>query len=142
MYLIRHLPTKTYYGIVHQNDRMAVTCFRHQHDAKLVANSLSQYMKRHGNFPKPDNKLYIVNPNKHSLQDSMESMLWIEERENNESMYHEFGGRDIDMYFVLNMHHNGTGMDVEAITMMSDVDYERYIATLAADCNSFGEPEM
>ena len=69
-------------------------------------------------------------------------MLWIEERDNNETMYHELGGRDIDMYFVLNMHCNGTGMDVEAITMLSDVDYEQYITTLAADCNNFGEPEM
>ena len=89
MYVIRHLPSKTYYG-VYDNCKVStsnskVILFRKYKDAKKIADSLVTYYDKHKLFPDM-NKLCYYDKSSSIYKDSLDSDLWIYYVNKNEFM--------------------------------------------------------
>lgn len=76
MYLIQHLPTKSYYGISHKKtEKHSLVCFRKKIDAEHVYKSLGIYEERYNTYPLANN---VHVSKKHEILEKKYKDLWIE----------------------------------------------------------------
>ena len=84
MYMIRHIPTKTYYGLMNDQGKYSLVGFKKEADAKYVADCIASYKYTNEVFPPPDQKVYLMD--RHLLKsDAEEEALWVEDHMNNMS---------------------------------------------------------
>lgn len=78
MFFIRHLPTKTYYGLTRQ-DYHSLVCFRRYTDALHVGNSVATYHKKHKRLPSSIKMCNLYDYN--ITNDALDLNLFIESNE-------------------------------------------------------------
>jgi hypothetical protein len=83
MFVLRHVPTATYYalscdarsGLYHR-----LVCFEKHHDASQVANSLATYKHLHARFPKPSNHVYVL-PSERISRQAVQEDVYIDHKD-------------------------------------------------------------
>lgn len=72
MFIIKHLPSKTIYGI-HNNNQTSIVCCKNYKDAVHISNSLYTYRKLHDKSPSHTEVFFYPKNNQPHLHNSLES---------------------------------------------------------------------
>lgn len=101
MYLIKHLPTRTYYGV--QERHMNNICvFKKRGDAQHIADSLSTYISKNKSPPILSNKLCLMKKDEIS-KNGMDNLLWVDERKIDSEFIKRLGLRGLHLYLIKNI---------------------------------------
>ena len=133
MYMIRHIPTKTYYGLTDRDGKYSLVGFKRKEDAKYVADSIATYKRMHQRFPTSGERVCLMS--KSMIKNTMEDeSLWVEDHTNNMSFLYNLGKHNMDFQIVDEIDlSNDYSFQVRGRTLEIDFSPELYLETLTND---------
>jgi hypothetical protein len=133
MYMIRHIPTKTYYGLMNDQGKYSLVGFKKEADAKYVADCIASYKRAHQVFPPPDQKVYLMD--RHLLKsDAEDEALWVEDHLNNMSFLYNLGRHNMDFQIVDEIYDLGdNNFEVKGRTLNIECSPDMIVETLLND---------
>lgn len=133
MYMIRHIPTKTYYGLTDTDGKYSLVGFKRKEDAKYVADSIATYKHMHKRFPTSGERVCLMS--KSMIKNTMEDeSLWVEDHTNNMSFLYNLGKHNMDFQIVDEIDtSNDYSFQVRGRTLEIDFSPELYLETLTND---------
>lgn len=133
MYMIRHIPTKTYYGLTDTDGKYSLVGFKRKADAKYVADSIATYKQMHKRFPTSGERVCLMS--KSMIKNTMEDeSLWVEDHTNNMSFLYNLGKHNMDFQIVDEIDtSNDYSFQVRGRTLEIDFSPELYLETLTND---------
>ena len=99
MYMIRHIPSKTFYGITDKQGKFSLVGFKRMRDAKHVADSVATYKLVHKEFPIPSPKVYVMEK-KQITGSAADAELWIEDHRNTIAFLRNLGKHNMDFNII------------------------------------------
>jgi hypothetical protein len=107
MYFVRHLPSKTYYGlhsVKNMNSSHAIVCFRSYEEALHVGNSIATFQFK--NKTNPDNSKLCCLEKKDIKNDALDMGLYIEHIAMDEPFIANLFGRNINLEVMTDINKN------------------------------------
>ena len=133
MYMIRHIPTKTYYGLTDSQGKYSLGGFKRKDDAKYVADSIAVYKRMHKRFPSSGERVCLMSKSMVKNITADES-LWVEDHTNNMSFLYNLGKHNMDFQIVDEIDlSNDYSFQVRGRTLEVDFSPELYLETLTND---------
>ncbi|QOI90271.1 hypothetical protein QKU58_gp060 [Pyramimonas orientalis virus] len=129
MYFIRHLPTKTYYGLYtykNNTSNTSVVCFRTYEEALHIGNSIASFHKSTQKYPSMDS---LCNFEKNKLtSDALDMDLFIEKINMGDEFVTSIFNRNLNLKVMMDIQKNKTCID-----LTNTYDKNKFVYTLEND---------
>ena len=129
MYFVRHLPSKTYYGLKSLNNcnsSHSIVCFKSYEEALHVGNSIATFHFIHKKYP--DNTKLCCMEKMDVFKDALDIDLYIEHINMDEPFITNMFGRNLNLKVMTNIN-----KDMNCIDLTNTFHRQRYESCLEKD---------